>query len=186
MDAWTLLLGIGIFLARVTDVSLGTIRTISIIQGRQVMAFVLGLFEVTAWLVVIAAVLDAITDKPVLGVFYAFGFSTGNVVGMMIERRLSLGHVVIRFITASYGPAIVDALRSADFRVTVFSGQGARGPVQELVVVCPRRRMQEVLRIAREIQDDIFFLTEQPGELRRFRTASPLPLGGWRGVLKRR
>lgn len=42
-DVDTLVLGLIIFVARVTDVTLGTLRTVSIVQGRTKMAFFLTL-----------------------------------------------------------------------------------------------------------------------------------------------
>ena len=46
LDTETLLTGIFIFLARVADVTLGTVRTMSIVQGRTKMAFLLGFVEI--------------------------------------------------------------------------------------------------------------------------------------------
>jgi hypothetical protein len=48
-DYPTMLLGIVIFLARVADVSMGTMRTISIVHGRTKIAFLLGFIEVGMW-----------------------------------------------------------------------------------------------------------------------------------------
>jgi len=93
MDLSTLLTGILVFLARVADVSMGTMRTISIVRGRTKTAFVLGFVEISLWLVVIAAVLASISSRPILGIFYALGFSTGNVAGILLERRIAFGQV---------------------------------------------------------------------------------------------
>jgi hypothetical protein len=46
---------------------MGTMRTISIVQGRTKIAFILGFFEVSMWLVVISAVVNQILSKPILG-----------------------------------------------------------------------------------------------------------------------
>jgi hypothetical protein len=105
-DLATILLGIVIFLARVTDVSMGTMRTISIVQGRTRIAFLLGFIEVSMWLVIISTVIHRITQQPVLGVFYALGFSTGNVVGIILEKRLAFGHIILRIISTKSGKEI--------------------------------------------------------------------------------
>lgn len=75
-----LLTGIAIFLARIIDVSLGTLRTISIIQGRTWVSFWLGFGEIIIWLWVISTVIPQIKDIPILAIFYAFGFTFGNMV----------------------------------------------------------------------------------------------------------
>ncbi|MFW5883055.1 MAG: DUF2179 domain-containing protein [Verrucomicrobiota bacterium] len=175
-----------VFLTRMTDVALGTIRTIATVQGRTVTAFVLGLFEVTMWLLVITAVINMVTERPWLIIFYAFGFSTGNVVGIWLERRLAMGFVILRIITGRHANEIIETLREADFRVTRFEGEGLRGPVSELYVVCERKELNRALQLARKIDKDIFFLTETPGTVRRFRQQRALPFAGWRSVAKRK
>ena len=90
-DVMVFITGMMIFLARVIDVSLGTMRTLSTIQGRTQLAFLLGLTEVSIWLFVISAVVRSIPDRPILGLFYALGFATGNVVGILLERKIAFG-----------------------------------------------------------------------------------------------
>ena len=90
LDLTTIITGILLFFARVVDVSMGTIRTISIVHGRTKMAFFLGFLEIGMWLAVISAVVSKIYERPILGIFYALGFSTGSVVGILIEKKLAL------------------------------------------------------------------------------------------------
>ena len=89
MNFWVL--GILVFFARIIDVSVGTFRTISIVHGRTKIAFFLAIIEISVWLIVLSQVLPRVVEKPLLGVFYAFGFATGNVVGILVEKRLAMG-----------------------------------------------------------------------------------------------
>lgn len=159
LDPPTLLLGIVVFVARVTDVTMGTMRTISIVQGRTRIAFLLGFLEVSMWLVVISAVIHRIVEKPILGIFYALGFSTGNVVGILLERRIAFGHMVLRIITPRAGKGMVEKVRNAGFGVTTFQGEGLSGPVTMLYVVCRRRDLHRVIQIARSVEPDAFYRT---------------------------
>ncbi len=175
-----------VFFSRVLDVSIGTVRTIATVQGRVVMAFVLGLFEVTIWLIVISAVVNTVLDRPWLLVFYALGFSTGNVAGIMLERKLALGHTVLRVLTGRHAEEITAALRAADFRVTRFEGEGRSGPVSELYLVCVRRELPKALKIVNAIDPEVFYLCETPTRVRRYRGAQALPPAGWMSALKRK
>ena len=69
MELSTVLLGLLIFLARVVDVSLGTIRTIVIVQGKTVVAFRLGFVEVLIWITIVSTVVNRISQTPVLVLF---------------------------------------------------------------------------------------------------------------------
>lgn len=178
--------GILIFLARVVDVSMGTLRTLATVQGRMKMAFGLGLVEVTIWLYVVTAIVDQVQQSPLLVVFYALGFSTGNIVGIWVEKKLAIGHVILRILTARHGPEMAEAIRNLDFRVTEFKGQGKRGPVSELYVVCDRKDFNRIMRCAQGIDPNVFYITENPGQVSRFRKQALGPFTGWRSVLKRK
>jgi len=85
-DISILITGIVIFFARIVDVSLGTLRTISIIQGRTWVSFWLGFGEIIIWLWVISTVVPHIREIPMLAIFYAFGFASGNMVGIRLDK----------------------------------------------------------------------------------------------------
>jgi uncharacterized protein YebE (UPF0316 family) len=185
-DLYTLITGIVVFLVRIVDVSLGTIRTISTVQGRTRTAFLLGFVEVSMWLGVIAAIVNRVAERPVLGIFYALGFSTGNVVGILIERRLAFGHTVLRVFAAKKGAELAQEVRAAGHPATCFEGTGAKGRVIEVVAVCRRRDLPEILKIVGEVAPDAFYVTEPVGIVRTLRSPTMQPPTGWRAVLKKK
>ena len=81
-----LFLGIVVFLAEVTVLTLGTVRTMVTVLGESRAAFCLGCVEMTLWIFGTSAVMLKVGDEPFLGVCYALGFACGNVVGIMAER----------------------------------------------------------------------------------------------------
>ncbi len=149
-----------IFFARICDVSFGTIRTIVTVQGKTVLAFVLGFFEVIIWISIVSTVVWRIKESPILVLFYAFGYATGNVVGILVERKLALGMTVIRIISTVLGKQIADRLRSLGQPVTTFIGQGLKGDVIELFIVCRRRDQKWILDIAKSIDPTAFYTSE--------------------------
>jgi uncharacterized protein YebE (UPF0316 family) len=186
-DLATILLGIVIFLARVTDVSMGTMRTISIVQGRTKIAFLLGFVEVSMWLVIISTVIHRISDKPVLGVFYALGFSTGNVVGILLEKRIAFGHIILRIISTRSGKEIAEKIRQTGHAVTTFQGEGLSGPVTMLYVVCPRKEQNQVVQTVRSIEPDAFYTVDQAGSVSKiYRPCLPNEPTGWRATFKKK
>jgi uncharacterized protein YebE (UPF0316 family) len=186
LDSVTLITGILVFLARVTDVTMGTVRTISIVQGRTKTAFILGFFEVSMWLVVISAVVQKIMDKPILGVFYALGFSTGSVVGIMLERRIGSGHLTLRVISAHKGKELTDNLREAGYGVTVFKGEGLSGPVSLLYIVSRRKDLIRILPMVKAIDPGAFHITEQVGDVSKVCAPFVQQPTGWRAVFKKK
>jgi uncharacterized protein YebE (UPF0316 family) len=185
-DLGTLLTGIAIFWARVADVTLGTVRTICIVQGRIWSSFILGFLEVSIWLVVITAVVDKIKDKPVLGIFYALGFSTGNAVGIMIEKRISIGYAVIRIISPCNSRKMAEQIRELGYAVTTFAGEGMSGPVTELCIVCRRSNLKVIVPVVKNIEPDVFYIIEQVGSVSRLTRPSLQQPTGWRAILKKK
>ncbi len=159
-DASTLLWGLFIFCARVSDVTLGTIRTISIVQGRTKTAFLCGFFEISLWITVVAKVLHEIGSRPLLAVFYALGFSTGNVIGILLERKLAFGHVVLRVICSKEAESLSTTLRNEGYAVTTFPGQGMNGPVTLVHIVARRRDMDALTQQVRSIAPESFYFIE--------------------------
>jgi len=185
-DSPTILLGIVIFLARVTDVSMGTMRTISIVQGRTKIAFLLGFVEVSMWLVIISTVIHRISEQPILGVFYALGFSTGNVVGIILEKRIAFGHIILRIISTEAGKKMAEKIRESEHAVTTFQGEGLSGPVTMLYVVCRRKEQNDIVQIVRSVEPDAFYTVDHAGSVSKiYRSFMPQPTG-WRAIFKKK
>ena len=184
MHIW--ILGVIVFFARVVDVSVGTLRTISIIQGRTKIAFILAFIETSVWLLVLSAVLPKVIESPVLGVFYAFGFATGNVVGILVEKRLAMGYTNFRVITTKFAKEISNALREKGFAVTTFEGEGKDGVVTEIYVASERKNLPLLIKIVKEIEPDAFYIAEQAGVVSKIRRPTMVPATGWRAVQKKK
>lgn len=126
--------GFVVFAARVVDVSLGTLRTIAIVHGRTLMAFWLGFFEAGIWLAVVSAIVQTVAQQPALGVIYALGFATGNLVGIKVEKFIAMGHLILRVNSTNNASGMASAMRNQGYTVTAFTGEGQAGPVTELYV----------------------------------------------------
>ena len=184
MNIW--LLGVFVFLARIVDVSVGTLRTISIIQGRTKVAFFLAFIETSVWLLVLSAVLPKVMHSPLLGLFYAFGFATGNVVGILVEKRLAMGYTNFRVITTKFAREITNSLREKGFAVTNFEGEGKEGKVTEIYIVSDRKNLPVLIKAVKEIEPDAFYIAEQAGIVSKIRRPTMVPATGWRAVQKKK
>lgn len=185
-DSQILLTGTIIFFARICDVSIGTVRTIVTVQGRTTIAFTLAIFEIIIWVTVASTVINQISDKPLLVIFYAFGYATGNVVGIMVERKLAFGTTILRIITPNAGPAIAAHLRKNGQPVTIFHGEGMHGPVNELYIACRRRDLRWILPDVRCIDPKLFYVIEQARDMSKVYRPICSPLGSWHATNNRK
>ena len=135
-----------VFVARLIDVPLATIRTILMSRGQRAPVVFIAFFESLAWLIVVSAVIAVVDSSRWMMVAYAGGFAAGNFVGMTIERRLGLG-VVSVFVLTRVGVEVAGALREAGYGVTEFVGQGRDGRVEMVMSVMGRRRAVDAERL---------------------------------------
>jgi uncharacterized protein YebE (UPF0316 family) len=181
-----LLTGLVIFLARICDVSIGTVRTIITVQGRTTLAFFLATFEIIIWVLVASTVINQVRVQPILVVFYALGYATGNVIGILVERKLAFGLIILRVITRDACKVLSDRLRQQGQPVTIFRGEGMTGPVDELYIACRRRDLSWILTEVREIDPNAFYVIEQARDISKVLRPTYAPLGGWRATAKRK
>ncbi|HSQ34627.1 MAG TPA: DUF5698 domain-containing protein [Candidatus Binatia bacterium] len=154
-----------IFLARIVDVSLQTIRIISISRGIRWLAPLVGFFEVLIWLLAIGQIMKNISH-PVAYIAYAAGFATGTAIGQVLERKLSLGMVIVRVITPANGTELCQQFHQLGFGFTAVPGHGAAGPVEVIFTVVRRQHLQRLLAVIRESLPDAFYSIEEVSSAR--------------------
>ncbi|MGI9951516.1 DUF2179 domain-containing protein [Moorellaceae bacterium AZ2] len=148
------------FLARVTDVSLATLRLLFLVRGKRFYAAGIGLFEVSIYIIALKYVMERLND-PVSLVFYALGFATGNVVGSMIEEKVALGQVTVQVITLRHPLELAENFRATGYGVTVTEGYGREGVHLILNLSLPRRRLTEVQEQVREWDPQAFMVINE-------------------------
>jgi uncharacterized protein YebE (UPF0316 family) len=135
-----------IFCARISDVSIGTLRTILLVKGQRRIASVLGFFEVMIYLIVLGKVVGNI-DKPVLILAYCLGYATGNIIGSRIEEKLSIGRLLAQVIVKDMRDELVQKLRDAGFGVTIIEGEGMDGKSYMLNIILDRKQVRKLYEI---------------------------------------
>ena len=148
-----------IFLARIADVSIGTIRIMFISRGMRVVSSLLGFFEILIWLVAISQIMKNLTNITNY-IAYAAGFGMGNFVGISIERKLSLGNLMIRTVTKQNGTELVKSLRSKGYGATGVNAQGTAGPVKIIFTIVRRKDVEKVIEIIKRFNPNAFYTIE--------------------------
>jgi uncharacterized protein YebE (UPF0316 family) len=154
-----LILPLFIFLARICDVSLDTLRIIFISKGYKFIAPIIGFFEVLIWIVVITRIMQNL-DNWICYVAYAGGFATGNYVGMLLDEKLAIGHEMVRVITKRDAHELTNALRQAGYGVTTVNAMGMQGEVGILYIVINRKKLKEVINTIKKYNPHAFFTVE--------------------------
>lgn len=178
-----------VFALRVADVTLGTLRTVSIVKGHIRPAVLLGFFELVIWVTAISQVITRLHESWWVALAYAAGFAAGNGVGLAVERALSKTTAVVRILSRDGGGEIADRLRRDGLSVVTFAGEGDEGPVSLVYAVAPRRNTPRMIATARSVDPDLVFVTEPAYETNggvQLRLRPVANATGWRSVLKKK
>src|SRR5262245_35904399 len=143
-----------IVLARITDVTLDTIRTVAVVQGRRGFAATLGFFEAVVYICAVAKVLLNM-DHPVYALAYGLGFASGTFLGITIEQRLAFGHQLASLVTRK-GLELAKVLRAAGYRVAEVNGHTGDGNLSILYVEILRRQAPKLICAASAVDDRCF------------------------------
>lgn len=164
-----------IFALRIGDVSIASVRIVTLMRGRIWLAALLGFFESLFW-VSAAAIVFSNLDHPVRIITFAAGFASGTLIGGFVERWLAMGTALIRVIAPVDSPPVAEAMRAAGFQVTVLNAEGRDGEVRLNFSVMPRRRAKEALALVGEINPDAFVTVEdiRIAEIERSKRASAM------------
>lgn len=161
------LLGAGlIFILRVINMSLDTLRALMMLRDRKGLVWFFGFVETIIFVVAFSSVLQNLDNF--LNTFaYAAGFGTGNVIGMMIENKIAVGFTHLQIISSSRGAAIAERLRDEGYAVTEFHGRGRDGTVTMISAGVLRKNVQRVNDIVQEVDKNAFITAENLSPVRR-------------------
>ncbi|MBU2492368.1 MAG: DUF2179 domain-containing protein [Bacteroidetes bacterium] len=156
-----------IMILRICDVTLGTLRTLFVIQSRKYHAGITGFFEVLVWIFAMKYIVEHM-DNIFNLIGYATGFGLGAILGLTLEQKIGIGFAQVNIMSNLSTDAIVDALRNNQFGVTVMSATGISGGVNIINTVINKRKMKELRAIVDEIDPNGFINIQPALPLRGF------------------
>jgi len=151
-----------IFVARILDVSLGTVRLVFVSRGFKYLAPLVGFFEVLIWILAMGQIMQHLTN-PVCYIGYAGGFAMGNFVGIHIAEKLSLGVVLVRVVTDKNASGLIESLKAGNYGVTSIDGHGISGEVKVIFTIVPRKEVRRVVDLVKKFDLQAFYSVEEVG-----------------------
>lgn len=144
---------------RIADVTIGTFRTMLVVQAKKYHAAVAGFFEVLIWISAMSYIVQHL-DNTINLIGYALGFAIGNILGVTLEQRLAIGFSQVNIVSLHHTDEIANKLRQSNFGVTILPGEGSFGGVSIIIAIIKRKRLEELLKIVESV-DKRAFITVQ-------------------------
>ena len=139
-----LLLCIKIFLVRILDVSLGTVRTIMTVKNKNIIASIIGFVEITVWFLVVKEALNTDNNSIFIVFSYALGFSTGTYIGGIISNKYIKEYVTVQVITEN--KELEHIIRKNNYGVTTINIKGIENKNKKLLLIQINNKTIEELK----------------------------------------
>ncbi len=149
-----------IFLSRICDVTIGTMRIVMVAKGQKFWAPVLGFFEVFIWIITMSKVMQNL-DNWLCYVGYAGGFATGNLVGLLLEEKLAMGIVKIQIITRADASQLIEAMKVGGYGITHHPAKGGTENVSIIHTIVKRAEIPKIEEIIRSYNPKAFYSIEE-------------------------
>lgn len=148
-----------IFALRTFNLTLATLRLLSVVRGRRIAAWLLGFVQSFLFLSTLAGVMSNISSVPAV-LAYAGGYATGLILGIEVEARLAPGYSLLRMISSARGQPLMEAVHQAGFGGTELAAQGLNGMVSMILCYTPRKQAGAIVDLAASIDPDVFITSE--------------------------
>lgn len=149
-----------IFILRVLNQTLDTLRILMMMRGRKLFVWLLGFTQSVVFIITLTSVLADLEN--LLNIFvYAAGFATGNVFGVWLEARLGIGFFNLRIVSPKLGSEVVERLRDEGYAVTEIPARGRDGKVSLLNISVRRRDVEPIRKLVEEIDGGAFITGEE-------------------------
>ncbi|MCK4532133.1 MAG: DUF2179 domain-containing protein [Candidatus Aenigmarchaeota archaeon] len=148
-----------IFLARILDVTMGTIRIIFISKGLKYLAPLVGFFEVLVWLLAITQIMQNLTNF-MNYIAYAGGFAIGTFFGIYLESKLAMGYLSVVTLTKKDPTGLIEKLEICGYKTTSIDAKGKKSNVEMVFTIVKRKRLRRVVNIIKNFDPRAFYSVE--------------------------
>lgn len=153
---------IEIFLARIVDVSLGTLRTVFFVKGKTIEPFIIAFFEILVWYAVAREALNTEGNAILVAISYALGYATGTLIGTKLSKHVK-GIVGVQIITKEESDKLVNLLRKKGYVISIielkndYEGQNK----DMLYIQVNNNRLKELFNIVKKYDSNAFIVVNE-------------------------
>lgn len=157
------LLYLKIFLCRIVDVSMATLRTVMTVKGKNKIAATIAIVESLIWFLVIREALSFETstfqETLSIALAYAAGFASGTYIGGALSKRIS-GNVEVQVVTSSKNNEMIKKIQEAGFAITVTSSEATQfsGEKYLLFAAIKNTKLDEFKKLIYELDEHAFIM----------------------------
>ncbi len=155
---------IKIFLARIVDVSLGTVRTVLVVKGKNFTPAIVAFFEVLIWFYAAREALNTEINSILIPIFYAGGYAAGTYFGTFISTHFFESLIGVQVITnTSLESKMLKEIRSSGFGASVIDLKNTHEKTKKnmLIIHLNKSKLKKLTKIIRRNDPDAFVVISE-------------------------
>jgi len=157
-----LILCIEIFLARIVDVSLGTMKTVFVVKEKKIISSIIAFIETLIWFIVVKEALNTEIDSIFIPLSYALGFAVGTYIGIVISGKLIKGNLTVNVISSKIKKKDIECLKENGFGVTSISLKKNK---TYLIIEIDKKNLDKLNKCLREMDDEAFVIINESKQI---------------------
>lgn len=154
----TIIICIEVFLARMIDVSIGSVRTILLVKGKNFISMIMAFIEILIWFAVARQTLTGDDVNLAIILSYAGGYAVGTYVGGLINKYFVKGNLTAFVVTTIDNKMMIDKLKEADYGVSTISIEDNK---LILMIEFKKKNLKKLKDTINEIDDSAFIVVNE-------------------------
>lgn len=147
-----------IFMAKVIENTLGTLRLIIVANGKKVSGAILQGIIAIIWAISAGIVIVDVNKDILKIIFFALGSLVGSYIGSLIEEKIALGSSIITsIINEKDALLIIRALRKKRYVVSTINIDNKK---RTIAIMVHRKRIKNVSNIIKKIDNNAVIIAQ--------------------------
>ena len=150
-----------IFLSKVVENMLATLRIIVVANGKKLLGAILQGLVALVWVCITGVVVTNILENPFKIIAFALGSIVGSYLGGVLEEKIAIGKkLLLIIINNNNEEKIVKKIRENNFAVTSTIGKGKDNNKAILFTMIPRKQIKSIIKIIKSIDTDALIISQ--------------------------
>ena len=152
---------IKIFFVRIIDVSLGTVRTLFTVKGKNITASTIGFFEILIWFLIVKEALNTDEESIFIAISYALGFASGTCIGGILSDIFMDSTLGVFVTLSSKDINIVNSIRKEGYVLSVVDVKGYDKEKYLLLLEVNKKRINKLKKLISSLDSKAFIVVNE-------------------------
>ncbi len=146
----------GIFIFKIIEDALGTLRIIVVSNGKKKLGAILHFANAIVWVAVTGTVISNVSEDPLKVIFFALGSLVGSYFGSFLEEKIALGTNIIMTETSNIDAERI-IINLPKYKITKIKQNNNT----LIMITCPRKKTNDVIKLIKSFDDKCNIITEK-------------------------